>query len=523
MKLIVPNVKLAMRNGKSTPCLTSRGLLFTCCALVSAFAVLPVAAQNPNTPVSPNLDGVVTLSRGGMSQDVIEAFIANSGNSYSLTAADLEYLHKQGVSDAVIDYLLKTDPSVGSAPTVSDNPGATPSPAPSSVTTVPAPRPTPDNAAQLTEFKTQLSPYGNWSDVPGYGVAWQPSSLSPQWRPYFDGGFWMYSDEGWYWRTDYAWGDIAFHYGRWVKTPRGWFWVPGYDYAPSWVVWRHADADGYIGWAPLPPGATLVNGGWVYRGVRVAQDFDFGLGPRDFAFVSSGGFWSHDYHRFAIADALLADVFRRTRFENHFWWHNGRFINNGIDSAMVSSLTHRQFQPIKIQDLRDVDEARNGGVRQHDLQVLRESGARPDSTALTFPDAANRGARREGGGRANETAVNEHPGQNNRQGGVEKPTTEAATRGARRGNGERETETAKKETPVQNTRRGGTEKTQTEAKGEPKGRGETPKSTKTLEPEKKPVRGARETEAPREEKPREERPREEKPRKENERGAAGGN
>ena len=48
----------------------------------------------------------------------------------------------------------------------------------------------------------------------------------------------------------------TFHYGRWTLNPRyGWVWVPGYNWGPSWVCWRHSD--GYLGWAPLPPEARV--------------------------------------------------------------------------------------------------------------------------------------------------------------------------------------------------------------------------------------------------------------------------
>ncbi len=511
-----------MRNGKSIHRPASRGLFFTCCAIGWAVcgAVLTADAQTSHATAAPDLDNVVTLSRAGMSPDVIETFIANSGNSYSLSEADVDYLHKHGVSDAVIDFLLKTDESVGSARSISENTGDNPPTVNGSATNSSRPRPSGAAAAKLDNFKTQLAPYGNWADVPGYGMAWHPSSMEPNWRPYFDGGSWTYSDEGWYWRTGYAWGDIVFHYGRWVLTPRGWFWVPGYEYAPSWVVWRNADRDGYIGWAPLPPGAVLVNGGWVYRGVRVARDFDFGLGARDFTFVPHAGFWDHDFRRLLVADALVADIFHRSRFENHFWFDHDHFLNYGIDSAIVATLTHHDIHETKVQELRQEEETRNMDARRRDLQAMRESGQRPNSmavmTAAEDLKAPGRGGRRGRGARANNATTAEATPLNTRQGGAES-TAETGTRGGRRGRGERANEAATKETPAQNTRRGGAEayKPETGAREGRSGRGETPKTPAAVkvEPEKKPVRG-----------PREEPAREERPRKENnDRGGAAGN
>ena len=49
---------------------------------------------------------------------------------------------------------------------------------------------------------------------------------------------------------------MAYHYGRWVLERRmGWFWMPGDEWAPAWVDWRHGGD--YVGWAPLPPDEVI--------------------------------------------------------------------------------------------------------------------------------------------------------------------------------------------------------------------------------------------------------------------------
>ena len=124
-------------------------------------------------------------------------------------------------------------------------------------------------------FQGQLTPYGHWIDVPGVGACWVPAEASlPGWRPYVDSGHWEYTDAGWYWRSDYPWGEIAFHYGRWLNDARTgfvWAWAPQYDWAPSWVCWRYADGAGCMGWAPLPWDARIRLGSrarmaWRRRG-----------------------------------------------------------------------------------------------------------------------------------------------------------------------------------------------------------------------------------------------------------------
>lgn len=105
-------------------------------------------------------------------------------------------------------------------------------------------------------FRDRLSPYGSWVDHPTYGSVWVPSSavVGDDFAPYVSAGRWELTEDGdWLWVSEYDWGYIPFHYGRWVwVSDMGWAWIPGRVYAPAWVVWR-TGADGYIGWAPMPP------------------------------------------------------------------------------------------------------------------------------------------------------------------------------------------------------------------------------------------------------------------------------
>jgi len=110
------------------------------------------------------------------------------------------------------------------------------------------------------EFRTALEPYGEFRHVARWGEVWVPNDVAPNWRPYTI-GCWVYSDDyGWYWASDQAeapreW--IVFHYGRWVWVDDiGWVWLPGREWGPAWVDWRHGAR--YVGWAPLPPDQTLV-------------------------------------------------------------------------------------------------------------------------------------------------------------------------------------------------------------------------------------------------------------------------
>ncbi|HEU4384734.1 MAG TPA: DUF6600 domain-containing protein [Anaeromyxobacteraceae bacterium] len=115
----------------------------------------------------------------------------------------------------------------------------------------------PDGAPvlDLQTFQAALGPYGEWVAVSPYEEAWRPAGVDSGWRPYFD-GYWTWTDDGWFWVSDEPWGWATYHYGRWFYDGTfGWVWVPGYDWAPAWVAWRYGD--GYVGWAPLYPGAVI--------------------------------------------------------------------------------------------------------------------------------------------------------------------------------------------------------------------------------------------------------------------------
>ena len=234
----------------------------------------------------------------------------------------------------------------------------------------------------LEYFRDQLTPYGQWVEVPGAGLCWQPA-VPAGWRPYYDGGHWVYTDEGWYWQSEYPWGDLAFHYGRWSYNPAfGWIWAPGFEYAPAWVVWRHTDE--YCGWAPLPIGALFVDGGWRFGGVRVGLDFDFGLSAGFFSFVACDHFWEHDFRRFLVPRDRLVVVFGRSTLISRYHLDHGRFVNEGIRVERMAQLSHRDVREITrnvphARDVRAQEERRNVEVRHEDHRVAA-SGHKVEAT-----------------------------------------------------------------------------------------------------------------------------------------------
>ena len=386
-------------------------------------------AQTSSAVLSPDLQEVMTLSRQHMSDDVITSYIRSTGKTYHLSADDIVYLNNQGVSQTVITTLLQTATTTAAPvdqapPQPPSTPYAPPAPAapytaPSDATPPPAPpvpyqssvpvpsTPAPDITATATApnvsldyFRSQLAPYGSWVYLNGYGYCWRPDAalaVNPDWRPYFDMGQWVYTDNGWFWQSDYVWGDIPFHYGNWIIDPTyGWVWVPGYTWGPAWVFWRQADADGCIGWAPLPPGAVFVNGGWFWRGRHFGVDFDFGLGADFFVFVGYDHFHDsflrmrgHEYRYFEPRDRVRA-FYGRSVLHNDFRRDDhGFLINDGIGRDRFERVTGRPMTVTHFEERDPVGDRGKLGV-QSAGQVHQSFNQPGNQGAQHFAPEANK-------------------------------------------------------------------------------------------------------------------------------------
>ncbi|HEY3863530.1 MAG TPA: DUF6600 domain-containing protein [Verrucomicrobiae bacterium] len=348
-------------------------------------------AQTNPANLSPGVQEVVKLTQARMGDDVIISYIKNSGVSYHLSADDILYLHGQGVSQGVLSALLNATPSTPPAAPITPLipsvavPGGAPPPAalaqPSSAPPVLVPEgpsgPLPGSDINMNYFQAKLSPFGAWVDVAGYGLCWEPSIQTKQvgWRPYFDGGHWEYTDDGWMWNSDYPWGQYVFHYGRWMRDARyGWLWVPGYEWAPSWVCWRNDEADGYSAWAPLPPGARFEAGVGLFWNGHLAVNADFGLGADAFVFVPFDHFWAHDYRPFLAPFDRVPVLFRASFVANGYGFVNGRFVIGGIGRERIGLLTHHEVVLGRI-EFHDAHIAHSFELqRAHSVEVIRGHG-----------------------------------------------------------------------------------------------------------------------------------------------------
>jgi hypothetical protein len=363
---------------------------------ISQAEIWPVEDERPLAPQVRSIGPAGELLRmaaAGVEDDVILSYITNSASIFNLSADEIIYLKDVGASGAIVTAAMARDrelksqgvpayaeyadePAPGSphyqeGPTSNWTGGAQqPAPdqvAPQAVTPYPAegqpPAPSggvvtaqqPQVEVSYSAFYSSLSPYGRWMHVDGYGMVWQPTVVvvNRDWRPYFDGGRWIYTDVGWYWASDYSWGWAPFHYGRWFNHHRvGWCWVPDYVWGPSWVTWRYNDY--YCGWAPLPPAAYYRPGfGFTYYGSRVGVGFSFGLGASYYSFVHWNHFHNRHHHRHAVPRHQTVNIYNNTKVVTKIVGNNNTVINEGISAQRVSAATRTQVRPVRLQETRD--------------------------------------------------------------------------------------------------------------------------------------------------------------------------
>lgn len=335
-----------------------------------------------NIHPGPGMIQIIKLADSGVEESVMMAFVTNSADRFNLGPEEIIYLNDIGISPRIITAMLQRDhilQAIAMAPPVQEQqsivesvppdfqdsqPPAIPVSADYAENSYPAPGsslPVPPPAAPL--FYDSLAPYGSWVDVDGYGRCWQPTivGLNPDWQPYFDGGRWVYTDCGWYWKSDYSWGWAAFHYGRWFRHARlGWCWCPDDVWGPSWVCWR--STDDYCGWAPLPPGAGFtVAGGLCFQGRPCPPDFGFGLGWGCFRFVATHDFCDNHVWRHAVPRDHIPRFFHHTVVSNPALGANHRVVNDGVSRERIVAAIRHDVQRVTLRDSNSSSGA--GGTR----------------------------------------------------------------------------------------------------------------------------------------------------------------
>lgn len=318
-----------------------------------------VRAQAPGSNITPAAAEVVRLSQSGTSDEVILAYVQNSPAPFNLSADNILYLKDLGLSSQVIAGMLNRDNASRTLPPRNPSPQPATPVIPPSVPELPS---TPDTGPppdylgnppdDVNYFYTDLSPYGTWVVLEGIGWCWQPSIvvINHGWRPYCDGGHWIYTEAGWFWQSDYSWGWAAFHYGRWSLHPsHGWVWTPDKTWGPAWVAWRAGED--HCGWAPLPPHTVFDAAvGWRFNGIRVGVNSDFGLGPDQFTFVALRDFTDHDLGHHRLPPAEVAKIYKQTTIVNNYTVTKGTVVNRGIPVERVAAATGAPVRNVALRD-----------------------------------------------------------------------------------------------------------------------------------------------------------------------------
>jgi hypothetical protein len=214
-------------------------------------------------------------------------------------------------------------------------------------------------------FYDDLSPYGDWVEMPDYGWSFAPR-VDHDWRPYTRGQ-WIWTEDGWYWDSDEHFGWAAYHYGRWVNHRYyGWIWVPGTEWAPAWVSWRHGN--GYTGWAPLPPRAM-----WRTRiGLSIGGlEIDAYIGTRDYNFVPDRSFVDRGLYQRVLPPTQNVTIINVTNNVTNYTVVNERIVNGGVSIVNVERAVGRSVPRARTVEVDRANAARRGG--QDEVSVYRPS------------------------------------------------------------------------------------------------------------------------------------------------------
>lgn len=384
---------------------------------VNGTNIVPQLLAPADLKLSPALAEVVKLVQAGVGESVLMAYITNSAEVFNIGSSEILYLHDLGASDTIITTLIQRDsspqimarkqavtavkplppgvalnepatnvfPGVPTTAPAADS-AAAPSteapapPAPAVVYTVPQ---VIEQPANVSYFYDELSPYGSWVEVSGYGRCWRPTVAvwNSSWRPYADGGRWLWTTSGWYWYSDYSWGWAPFHYGRWTcPAGIGWVWTPDVHWGPAWVSWRSTSS--YCGWAPLPPSARFVVGhGFYHNTLSVGFGFDFGLSDHDYVFLPTGRLCDRRPSHYYVAHHHATSLFRDSTVVNHYasGQHN-LVVNHGVGFDRVARETRGGIRQVSLRSSRDAS-ASNLRREQIDDTGTTLTIAQPRSTA----------------------------------------------------------------------------------------------------------------------------------------------
>jgi len=322
--------------------------------------VAQVAAPAPaagSLELRPEVADVVDMAKRGVGDEALLAFVEQNPVTHRIAAETIIFLNDLGVPENVVALMIRQGDAVEEEQEQDGVPmepaQVTGQPVASTPPQAPLP-PANDPPVVNNHYYGALSPYGDWIYDSSHGWVWRPTVavVDVGWRPYSQGGRWIYSDAGWYWNSYYSWGWAPFHYGRWHRSIlHGWCWVPGYTWSPAWVMWRSNDH--YAGWAPLPPGSHYVHGvGYTWGGSHVGFSFGFDLGHGWFTYCDYAYLRHRRVHHHRVPDNRVAIIHNETTVVNNYVTENNTtIINAGIPPAVIAEKTREPVQKMRIREL----------------------------------------------------------------------------------------------------------------------------------------------------------------------------
>ena len=209
-------------------------------------------------------------------------------------------------------------------------------------------------------FHENLEPYGDWREVGDYGYCWQPRNVDENWGPYRE-GHWLYTDAGWTWDSEEPYSWAVYHYGRWARLDRvGWVWVPGTEWGPAWVSWRHSPQ--HVGWAPLPPDAEFNRS--VGFSSRVDADYD--IGPANYRFVEVRNFGAPQLRTVIVEPRQNITIIRETTNITRITYVNNLVYNEGPRYDVISRESAQPIRRLRLERRGSLD---GGPGRERDEQM----------------------------------------------------------------------------------------------------------------------------------------------------------
>ncbi len=244
----------------------------------------------------------------------------------------------------------------------------------------PAPKALAQESVSMDFFYDTLQPYGTWREVGSYGYCWQPREVDADWRP-FSEGRWVYTDAGWTWDSDEAFGWAVYHYGRWANVEdAGWIWIPGMEWSPGWVSWRH-NSD-YIGWAPLPPEARFRR----ETGFRGWVDDYYDIGPRNYCFVTARDFGARRLRSVLIDARQNLTIIRETTNITNIYYENNLIHNDGPRYESLAKVSRNPIGHYKLDRRQRFEEDPRNWREEHGRSRVSD-----DSFSLFAPSFKEHG------------------------------------------------------------------------------------------------------------------------------------